>query len=184
MKMKKIKSILTKQVDRLGMIGDMPELKPGFFRYLYNKGYAIKHNSQNIKKFEEEKEKLILENEKAKEYAITCSKELENVTGFPIIVMTSDGHKLYGSIKNKDVSKAINEKIERNLVKNSMIQIPDIREIGVYEGKVTFHPDVRVDIYISVASNQEEAYNMLNKRRNKLAAPQEATQRGNQKEQS
>jgi ribosomal protein L9 len=60
---------------------------------------------------------------------------------------------LYGSIKPKEISKAI-ENISKIEIKPSQIDLSkEINKIGLYEAKINLHAEIQAKIHIEVLNN-------------------------------
>ncbi|PIZ33638.1 MAG: hypothetical protein COY39_02075 [Alphaproteobacteria bacterium CG_4_10_14_0_8_um_filter_37_21] len=73
-----------------------------------------------------------------------------------LIRQASETGVLYGSVRNKDISDALDAagyKINRAQVK---ITEP-VKTLGIHAVKVELHPEVSIDVSVNVALSQEEA---------------------------
>ena len=104
--------ILLENIKNLGKIGDVVDVKRGHGRnFLIKFGKALKSSKENLeivnKKKEELNEKnLLLKKESNKIYEIINKKK------YKFFKRTKDNNELYGSIKPKELSKAIMEIIK------------------------------------------------------------------------
>ena len=63
---------------------------------------------------------------------------------------------MYGSIKPKEISKAI-ENIEKIEIKPSQIDLgKEINKVGSYEAKINLHAEILASIHIEVVKEKEE----------------------------
>jgi ribosomal protein L9 len=63
---------------------------------------------------------------------------------------------LYGSIKPKEISKAI-ENISKIEIKPSQIDLgKEINKIGLYEAKINLHAEIQAKIHIEVVKEEEK----------------------------
>ena len=63
---------------------------------------------------------------------------------------------MYGSIKPKEVSKAI-ENISKIEIKPSQIDLgKGINKIGLYEAKINLHAEIQAKIHIEVVKEEEK----------------------------
>ncbi|MDD2680175.1 MAG: 50S ribosomal protein L9 [Candidatus Omnitrophica bacterium] len=139
--------ILTKDVDKVGKAGAVVKVKDGFARnLLFPKGLAIPVTTANLKKIEQEKQKLTQELEKNKQEAIKIKERLD-VLSLTIPVIAQDEKSLYGSITSLDISNALKEEgIE--LDKGKVILEEPIKSLGIYEVPIKLHPEISAKLKI------------------------------------
>ena len=67
-----------------------------------------------------------------------------------------DNEELYGSIKPKEISKAI-ENMEKIEIKPSQIDLgKEINKVGSYEAKINLHAEIMANIHIEVVKEEKE----------------------------
>ena len=72
--------ILLERVEKLGHMGDVVTVKPGYARnFLLPRGKALRANKANMAKYEAEKAELVARNDAAKGEALALAKNLEGV---------------------------------------------------------------------------------------------------------
>ena len=154
--MEHIKVILLQRVSKLGYIGDVVNVKPGYARnYLLPKKIALRATKENLKYFEDQKEQIQQANEAAKAEAQKVADQMGQLT-IALVRQASEKGQLYGSVTSRDISAAIKElgyKVNAGQVDLSA----PIKTIGVYEIGVNLHPEVSVVVKLSVAKSEEEA---------------------------
>ncbi len=161
--MEHVKVILLQKVAKLGNIGDIVNVKPGFARnYLLRKKIALRATNENKKYFEDKRAHIETENAKTRSEA---QKILDKVKSFSITLIRQASEKghLYGSVTARDIASAISV-IEDNDITISAAQInlnTPIKEIGLYELSVDLHPEVSVPVKLSVAKSEEEAQQLV-----------------------
>ncbi|WP_146587977.1 50S ribosomal protein L9 [Puniceibacterium confluentis] len=166
--------ILLERVAKLGQMGDVVDVKPGFARnYLLLQGKALTASEANIKSFEGQKAQLEARNLETRNEAQALGDKL-NGQQFVVIRSASDGGNLYGSVTTRDAAEAATEEgfsIDRKQV---IIRKP-IKELGIHEVHVNLHPEVEVVIELNVARSPEEAeLQASGKSIQELAAEEEA----------
>ncbi len=133
--------ILTKDVDKVGKSGTVVKVKDGFARnFLMPKGLAIEVTHDNLRKFEQGKQKISLELEKKKGAAEGLKARLDNLSlTIPVLVQAEES--LYGSITALDIYNALKE--EGIEVDKSCIMLDNpIKALGIYEIPLKLHPQV------------------------------------------
>ncbi|EBA09793.1 50S ribosomal protein L9 [Sagittula stellata] len=148
--------ILLERVAKLGQMGDVVDVKPGFARnYLLLQGKALTASKENIASFEAQKAQLEARNLESKKEAEALADRLGGQQ-FVVIRQASDGGNLYGSVTTRDaadVATAEGFSIDR---KQILIRTP-IKELGLHEIEVHLHPEVMVTVTLNVARSPEEA---------------------------
>lgn len=148
--------ILLERVEKLGAIGDVVNVKPGYARnFLLPRGKALRATEANRKKFEADRARIEAENAKRRDIARAESKEIDGIS-VVLIRQSSNSGQLYGSAAPRDIADALTaagHKVGRNQV---VLEKP-IKTLGVHEVKVALHPEVVVSVKVNVARSPEEA---------------------------
>ena len=148
--------ILLERVAKLGQMGDVVEVKPGYARnYLLLQGKALTASKENIESFEAQKAQLEARNLETKKEAEALAERLDGQK-FVVIRQASDGGNLYGSVSTRDAAIVATEEgfsIDRKQV---LIRQP-IKTLGLHELEVHLHPEVEATIVLNVARSIEEA---------------------------
>ncbi|AHE54035.1 50S ribosomal protein L9 [Sphingomonas sanxanigenens] len=148
--------ILLERVEKLGAIGDVVSVKPGFARnYLLPRKKALRANEANKKVFEANRATIEADNAKRREVAQADSKGIDGKT-VTLIRQASNTGQLYGSVSVRDIVEAL-EADGAKVNKGQIVLDRPIKAIGVNEVKVVLHPEVSVTIKINVARSPEEA---------------------------
>ncbi len=144
-----MKVILKKDVDKIGKLGSLIKVKDGFaHNYLFPRGLAVEATSGNLKKLEQDKQKLALDLEKRKGEALGLKQRLDNFS-LTISVLVQDDGSLYGSISETDIYLALkSEGIE--IDKGCISLDKPIKSLGIYEILVKLHPEVTANLKIWV----------------------------------
>lgn len=148
--------ILLERIAKLGQMGDVVDVKPGYARnFLLPQGKAKSASEANIAAFESEKAKLEANNLETKKEADALAEKL-NGQNFVIIRSASDTGALYGSVTPRDAAEAATEAgftVDR---KQFSLKSP-IKELGLHEMEIKLHPEVSASVIVNVARSQEEA---------------------------
>lgn len=115
-----MKIILNQSVENLGKAGDIAKVADGYARnYLIPKGLASEADSRNIKAFEHQKKRIMIQAEKDRKKAEELSAKLASVT-CTIARRSGEQDKLFGSVGAKDIQEALSllgfEIDKRNIV--------------------------------------------------------------------
>ena len=166
--------ILLERVAKLGQMGDVVDVKPGYARnFLLLQGKALTASEANITAFEGQKAKLEARNLETKIEAQSLGDRL-NGQQFTVIRQASDAGSLYGSVTTRDAAEAATSEgfaIDRKQI----FLIRPIKELGVHDIRIVLHPEVEAVISLNVARSVEEAeLQASGKSIQELAAEEEA----------
>lgn len=155
--MERTKVILLRKIAKLGTIGDVVEVKPGFARnYLFPKKFALRANAENVKYFEARREQIEAENARNKEAAEANAKKIDGIS-VVLVRQASEKGQLYGSVTARDIAAAIKIKDYSVSANQVYLNVP-IKALGVYEISIELHPEVIVTVNLNVAKSEEDAY--------------------------
>ncbi len=148
--------ILLERVEKLGNLGEIVTVKPGYARnYLLPSGRALRSSKANLARFEAERAGLEKLNEDKKAEA---QGRADGMSGHQFIVIrqASETGNLYGSVSTRDVVDALGE--EGFKVGRSQIELENpIKELGLHEIRVILHPEVSVTVTANIARSADEA---------------------------
>ena len=147
-----MKVILLENLKKIGTIGEVIEVKRGFARnFLIANKKALYASKENIKQVEKIKSDLSKKDDEKKQNAKKISEKI-NKKEYTVSKLSTENKELYGSVKPTEISKIIYE-ISKIEIKPSMIQpIKEIKSIGKFKVKVSFHSEVEAEIMIIVNS--------------------------------
>jgi large subunit ribosomal protein L9 len=148
--------ILLERIEKLGQIGDVVAVKPGFARnYLIPQKKALRSTKANLAFFETQKAQLVADNLKRKEEA---EKMALKVQGLTIIVIRQAGPsgQLYGSVSSKDIAEGVTAEGFTIAARQVVIAHP-IKMLGLEDVSIHLHPEVDVQITVNVAKSVDEA---------------------------
>jgi len=148
--------ILLERVEKLGAIGDVVTVKNGFARnFLLPRNKALRANEANRKVFEANRARIESDNATRRADAEVEAKTFKDAS-VTIIRQASNTGQLYGSVAVRDLVDALNE-AGHKVAKSAIVLDRPIKAIGVYEVKVSLHPEVSVTVKVNVARSPEEA---------------------------
>ena len=152
--------ILLERVEKLGQMGDVVTVKPGYARnFLLPRGKALRANKANLAKFEAEKAELVARNDKAKGEALAVAKNLEGVA-VSIVRAASEMGQLFGSVNARDIATALAE-AGHEIDRRSIVMDKAIKTLGLIDMRVNLHAEVSVSITLNIARSLEEAQTQL-----------------------
>jgi len=137
--------ILLERIEKLGAMGDVVSVKPGFGRnFLLPQEKALRATKANLARFEAEREYL------------EQPDEGKSLDGEKVVLIRKAGDtgQLYGSVSARDIAEELKDKgVKRNMV---VLENP-IKALGVHDVILRLHPEVSVGITVNVARSEDEA---------------------------
>ena len=102
-----IELILLQRVDKLGQMGDVVRVKPGFARnYLLPQRKAIRANKDSLAKFEAQRAQLEALNIKRRDEAERVAERMGHIS-VVIIRQAGESGGLYGSVSSRDIADGV-----------------------------------------------------------------------------
>ena len=148
--------ILLERVEKLGQMGDVVKVKPGFARnFLLPQGKALRATDANRKRFETERAQLEAQNLERKQEAGSVAEKMADLS-VVIIRAASESGQLYGSVSGRDIAEAVSE-AGVTVTRTQIIIDRPIKTLGIYSQTIRLHPEVTVDVSVNVAQSAEEA---------------------------
>ena len=148
--------ILLERVSKLGQMGDVVDVKPGYARnFLLPQGKAQTATETNITAFEKQKSQLETKNLETKKEADALLGKLDGQT-FVVIRSASDSGALYGSVSPRDAAEVATS-AGFSIDRKQISLVKPIKELGLHEMSVVLHPEVTATIILNVARSTEEA---------------------------
>lgn len=148
--------ILLERVEKLGKLGDVVTVKPGYARnYLLPQGKALRASKANLEKFEAERADRETRNASERDAA---EKQAQNMAGLTVSLVraASEMGQLFGSVSSRDIAAAVTE-AGHALDKRQVIMDTAIKTLGLFPVRVTLHSEVNIDVTVNVARSLEEA---------------------------
>ena len=148
--------ILLERIEKLGGIGDVVNVKDGYARnFLLPNKKALRANEANRKVFEGNRAKIESDNAERRGEA---QEHAASVDGKSVILIraSSNSGQLYGSVSVRDIADALNED-GANVTKGMIVLERPIKTIGVFDVRVSLHPEVAVGVKVNVARSTDEA---------------------------
>ncbi|MGL6042510.1 MAG: 50S ribosomal protein L9 [Sandaracinobacteroides sp.] len=148
--------ILLERVEKLGRIGDVVSVKPGFARnFLLPRGKALRATDANKARFETQRATIEADNAKRREAAQAQAATMTDVS-VVLIRQASNAGALYGSVSARDIAEAISE-AGHKILKAAVVLDKPIKSLGVSQVKLVLHPEVTLTAKVNVARSPEEA---------------------------
>src|SRR5271165_5657631 len=151
-----IELILLERVEKLGQMGQLVKVKPGFARnYLLPQKKAMRATKENLAYFETQRAQLEANNLQRRTEATEIGGKIEGLT-VVIIRQAGESGQLYGSVSARDVGDAVTE-AGFTVEKRQVVLDRPIKNLGLHPVRVVLHPEVSVTVTANVAQSAEEA---------------------------
>jgi large subunit ribosomal protein L9 len=148
--------ILLERIEKLGQMGDVVTVKPGYARnYLLPQKKARRATQENLASFEQQRTQLEAENLEQRKDADRVATSLEGMS-ITLLRQAGESGQLYGSVNTRNLADSVTEAgvtIDRSQVVLDNV----IKTLGLHPVKVRLHPEVTVTITAIVARSAEEA---------------------------
>ena len=145
-----MKIILKKDIANLGEAGEVVEVKTGYaLNYLVPQGFATVGTPSAIKQHEETIRQRA--HKEAKNVAEAQAKAAKiSAANIKVAAKVGENGKLYGSITAAQIAAALTELGFEADKKD--ITLPEIKELGEFEGKIKCYKGVFADLKIEVVA--------------------------------
>ena len=141
--------ILLKEHESLGEIGDIVKVKPGYARnFLFPKGIAVRSSKQNVALAKEQKKTLQKRADRESKANQELAGELAKVE-ISIEVEVGEEDKMFGSVTNLDIDKALTEK-DLKIERQSILLDQPIKELGVHSVPIKLSNGQKQEIKVYV----------------------------------
>lgn len=146
--------ILMEKVTNLGQLGDVVKVKNGFARnFLIPQGKAKRATEHNVADFAVRRAELEAADQAKLADAQARGAKLNGLTVQIVQKAGVDG-KLFGSVTNADIAIAL--VAQGHQIEKSQVRMPEghLKQIGDHSVSIALHPDVAVDVIVSVLGEQ------------------------------
>lgn len=152
--------ILLERVEKLGQMGDVVSVKPGYARnFLLPQGKALRANKANLERFETEKAQREADNLSRRADAETESGKMEGLA-VNMVRAASEMGQLFGSVTSRDIAEAVTE-AGFTITRAQVIMEKSIKTLGLHDTRIRLHPEVTVTVTVNVARSLDEAETQL-----------------------
>lgn len=171
-----MKVILRADIENLGALGDVVEVKPGYGRnYLLPQGLAMIASPSNLKIFEQQRKKLQARMDAMRAEALGMKARLE---GLEVVIPMHVGEndKLYGSVTSTIIGDAISS-LGIDVDRRRILMDAPIRTLGEHPVRIRLHSDVIAVVPVTVISDQpvhDEPSSILTDEEKAVIAAEEA----------
>ncbi|MGA1825869.1 MAG: 50S ribosomal protein L9, partial [bacterium] len=150
-----MKVILKKDIDKLGAIGTMVNVKEGYARnYLFPKKYAVCADAKNIKQLEHQKRIEAKIKSKFKRECGDLALRIEKAS-CTLVRKSGENERLFGSVTAMDIAENLKEQgidIDR---KKIVLESP-IKSVGVFTVPIKIHSEITANLKVWVMKENEQ----------------------------
>jgi len=145
-----VQVMLIKDVVKLGKLGDLVNVAPGYAQnFLLPNGMAVRATVGITKEVERRKEK-------ERQRLIAIRQEAENLKATLATIGTliikkavGENESIFGSVTDREVAQLILAKSTLEVDRRE-ITVPDIKQVGTYDVEIKLHAEVTATIKIQV----------------------------------
>ncbi len=155
--MPNVKVLLKDNVEKLGDIGEIVSVKPGYARnFLLPQGLATIPSIGEMRQVEKKKEQIIKLYKEAQVKAEEIVKSITEIGDLVISTKAGEAGKLFGSITVKDITAKINEKLSEELkIDKKQVQLKRaITDVGEFMIKIKLHPEVSTEVKVVIKGEE------------------------------
>ena len=148
--------ILLENILNLGNIGDKVIVKNGYGRnYLLKQGKALRFSKENLELVNQTKDELNKKNVEVKNKYKEIAKLINNKT-FIFYKESKENNELYGSVKPKEITNLIKEKVNAEVSPSQIILKDNLNKLGLFKIDINFHSEVKANISIKIDKIQSK----------------------------
>ena len=148
--------ILLERVEKLGQLGDIVTVKPGYARnFLLPQGKAIRASKTNLEKFEQERADRETQNANQRSDAESRASSMSDLT-VNLVRAASEMGQLFGSVSSRDIATAVTE-AGHAVDKRQVVMDKAIKTLGLFPIRVNLHSEVSITVTVNIARSLEEA---------------------------
>ena len=152
--------ILLERIEKLGQMGDLVNVKPGYARnYLLPQGKALRANKANMERFESERAQREADNLNQRSEAETEAKKMDGLA-VNMVRAASEMGQLFGSVTSRDIAEAVTE-AGFTIDRSQVVMDRAIKALGLTKTRIRLHPEVSISVIVNIARSLAEAETQL-----------------------
>jgi large subunit ribosomal protein L9 len=154
--MPNVKLLLNEKVHKLGEVGEIVSVKPGYARnFLIPQGLATIPTPGEVKRIQKKKALLEKQYQEEKQQAEELAKKISDLGKITIIAKAGEAGKLFGRITAKEIVEKLKDEADIEILKKQVLLKKPISEIGEHQIKFKLHSEVSSEVKL-VIKNEEE----------------------------
>ncbi len=149
---KRVQVVLTEDVRKLGKLGDLVEVAPGYARnYLMPKGIGLEVTPGVLKQVERRKELERQRLEELKQEAVKQQAAIAKAGKLSIEKNAGEDDAIFGTVTNQEIADAIKSLASVEVDKRN-VTVPSVSKLGDYTAQVELHPEITVEVEFAVVA--------------------------------
>lgn len=154
--MPNVKVLLNEKIDKLGEVGDVVIVRPGYARnYLLPQGLATIPTSGEVKRIQRKKELIEKHYQDEKVQAQGIADKINAIGKIVMLAKAGEAGKLFGRVTIKEITEKINAEAGTEITKKEVLLKRSISELGEYDIKIKLHNEVEAHVKVVIKSEEE-----------------------------
>ncbi|BAY26881.1 50S ribosomal protein L9 [Calothrix sp. NIES-2100] len=150
---KRVQLVLTQDVNKLGKLGDLVDVAPGYARnYLIPQKMATHATPGILRQVERRREQERQRQLELRQQALEQKAALEQVGSLRIAKQVGENEAIFGTVTSQDVADAIQAATNQEIDRRG-ITLPDINHLGTYKADIKLHSEVSAQVTIEVVAS-------------------------------
>lgn len=147
---KRVQLVLNQDVSKLGRLGDLVEVAPGYARnYLIPQKLAVNATAGILKQVERRREQERQRQLELKQQAQELKTALEKIGSFTIAKQVGEENAIFGTVTDREVAALVQQAVNQEVDRRG-ITLPDISQTGTYQAQIKLHSEVTAVVDIQV----------------------------------
>lgn len=152
---KQVDVILRQTLPKLGEEGEVVSVKPGYARnYLLPRGLAYRATESNVRRLEEERERV---EQRARRDYLEAGRRASQLEGLSLTfeVRAGEESKLFGSVTSADIAERLNaEDLDFEVDRRQIEMEEPIKSLGVFSVPIDLGSDVEAEVKVWVIKEE------------------------------
>jgi large subunit ribosomal protein L9 len=149
---KRTQLVLNQDVRKLGKLGDVVEVAPGYARnYLVPQGIGLPVTPGILRQVAKRKEAELARLAELKVGAEAQKAAIEKAGALQISKKVGENEAIFGTVTTAEIAAAIQLAASVAVDKRD-ITIPDVAKLGTYQAEVELHPEITVSVEFNVVA--------------------------------
>lgn len=147
------KVVLNRDVEKLGVAGDVVEVRDGYARnYLIPRGYAVKWTRGAQRHIDQIVEARRRHEISSVEDAIAIREKIDAAEDLALTRKAGSNGRLFGAVSPKHVAEVLSTALSR-VIDHRKVELPQIiKSTGSYPVVIKLHPDVTAEATVVVSA--------------------------------
>lgn len=167
-----MKVILTETVKKLGSVGDIVNVSPGFARnFIIPNNYGVIADEGNAKNLEDKQKMLAKKVSEERSRAEETKKKIEGLS-LNLTKKVGGNGRLFGTVTSNEIANAL-EKEGHEIEKRMIVIDNPIKTLGNFEIKAKIFQDIEASFKVNVEMDAKQVEELERKAKAKKAAKKE-----------